>query len=249
MKGIYGLIIAIGLGVVAAIFNWAYLNEKSKHAEMIYFIGVAKDQKIARGEKFTAEKLVKIGLPKIRAKSLKDFTLPWDSLITVVGQRSSRLIPSGELVLNQDLKTPPSTLAVPEADRIWIPVDSRAIVTEQVSAGDFVSFLVSTPTVAAPPNDFSGGADTGPDSMQPAVVVGRTRTIGPFLVLSLGNRLGSPETARKRNVSRAPENVVAIKVTLDASGNLDKKTQALLDALQSSSLRQLGVVLHGKKSE
>ncbi|MEE9603706.1 MAG: hypothetical protein V3V75_10400, partial [Thermoguttaceae bacterium] len=55
MKGIHGLIIAIGLGIVATMFNWYYLKKKSEHTEMVYFIGVAADETIGRGEVFTKD--------------------------------------------------------------------------------------------------------------------------------------------------------------------------------------------------
>jgi len=246
MKGIQGLIIAVILGVVAAFFNWAYLKEKSKNTEMVYFIGVADNQTIARGEKFTKEKLVKVGFPKDRAASMKDFAVHWKDVDGVTQLKSPRLIPERQLLLDQDLDMPATTLAKADVDRIWVTLDSQAIMTQQISPGDQISFIVSAPRLAQP---LGSGAGAGDDPSVPTVSTARTRNIGPFLVLSLGNRLGRPETARKGGVSRASENVIGIKVTLDAAGSLDRLSQTLMDALHATNSRPLGVVLHAKDAD
>ena len=47
MKGIQGLIVAAGLGVSAAILNYAYLHNESQKLNMVYFIAVKPGTTIA----------------------------------------------------------------------------------------------------------------------------------------------------------------------------------------------------------
>ena len=49
MKGIYGLTIAVGLGVAAALLNWSYLARKARDVEREAFLGVAEGVTIRPG--------------------------------------------------------------------------------------------------------------------------------------------------------------------------------------------------------
>ena len=44
MKGIQGLIVAIGLGVAGAMFNWAYLASRSSQEATVSFVGIKEGQ-------------------------------------------------------------------------------------------------------------------------------------------------------------------------------------------------------------
>ena len=50
MKGIQGLIIAIGLGIAGALFNFAYLYSRAQKDEAEDFIGIDPKVTVARGE-------------------------------------------------------------------------------------------------------------------------------------------------------------------------------------------------------
>ena len=43
MKNVYGLLLALGLGVAGGVFNWAYLRSEAQNMVMTSFIGLAAD--------------------------------------------------------------------------------------------------------------------------------------------------------------------------------------------------------------
>jgi hypothetical protein len=249
MKGIHGLIIAIGLGIAATIFNWLYLQQKSKHTEMVYFIGVAAGETIGRGEVFTEDKLVKVPIPKEYAKNLKDFAVPWDALssVTDVRARAPRLIEPGSLLLEWDLEGALQELDLEGGDLIWVNVDPRSCVPSLINPGDHVSFLVAAPHLAPPPSETEGlttdeGA-SGETTYSP--LGGQTRPIGPFLVISMGNRLGTSNALVAAKIAQVQENTMGILIT-DADS---KKAQALQSAQQATGNRPVRIRLHLPKKK
>ena len=49
MKGIQGLVIAVLLGTIGAVFNLVYLN-KNRNVDPLYFIGIKSNTRVERGE-------------------------------------------------------------------------------------------------------------------------------------------------------------------------------------------------------
>lgn len=238
MKGIQGLIVAVGLGLVAALLNWTYLNTRSEDVEKVGFIGIdPKVTVIGRGELLKEEHLVEIGIPKQTVGKLSDFGVPYSAKETVIGQPVWRTLSGGMLLLAEDLKTPPHELRLADDEKaMWIPVETRAFVPSLITPGDLVSFIVTrsqaTPTPAVP-----GAVKT------PGKTLGPTTIIGPFKILSLGNRLGSAEVMRAAKIPQVQEHVMTVAVKV-ANGQLDSKAQELWNALQATDFRQMGVLLH-----
>ena len=254
MKGIHGLIIAIGLGIVATMFNWYYLKKKSEHTEMVYFIGVAADETIGRGEVFTKDKLVKVPFPKASAKHLKDFVVLWKALPSVLNKRAPRPIGSRELLLDRDLATAPQELDLEGGDLMWVNVDTRTCVPSLINPGDYVSFQVSAPHLAPPRDEIEyepgGTTDEGaPNETTYAPLGGQTKPIGPFLVISMGNRLGTSDALVVAKIAQVQENTMGIKVMMVAGGNFEPKAQALLNARQATGNRPVEVILHSSKKK
>ena len=75
MKGIQGLIVAIGLGVAGALFNWAYLASRSSQDATVSFVGIKEGQTIHRGEVLQDEHLVELSMPERWVGNLKDFAV------------------------------------------------------------------------------------------------------------------------------------------------------------------------------
>ncbi len=50
MKGIQGLILALALGIIGALVNWAYLASRSKEVEALYFVAIAANASLNRGD-------------------------------------------------------------------------------------------------------------------------------------------------------------------------------------------------------
>jgi hypothetical protein len=232
MKGIQGLIVAIGLGVAGALFNWAYLASRSSQEEMVSFVGIPEGQTVGRGEVLRDEHLVAVEIPERWVGNLRTFAFQYKDKATVIGRPVSRTLTGACLLLSDDLKTPPEEFRLEEGEQImWIPVESRAFVPSLISPGDEVMFLVPrlTPASASKP----GGE--GPEAVQP--VSGTTNEIGPFRVRSLGNRLGSAQVWAAAKLPQGPENVIGIGVKPDEK----KKAMALWDILQATNYRQVGI--------
>ncbi len=261
MKGVYGLVIAITLGIAAAIFNFVYLSMKSRDVERVYFVGIGPETTVAPGERLHESHLVKVGVPERWVGNLDDFGIRDKDRSTVIDQRVWRMLKGGSLLLRDDLKTPPPALELNEDEgAIGIPVDSRAYPITLVDPGDQVSFLVSkwlanTPIPAVRPNpDDPQPIDdpSGPGVSSAPQTPGATETIGPFTVLSLGNRLGTTEVMKANRIPQFQGNVMTIRVKVGKDYKLaDPKAQKLVDLLHATSFRQVGI-LHlpqGRKSK
>ena len=252
MKGIHGLLLAIGLGIAGALFNYAYLANKLPDVESVSFVAISLDAEVAPGERLGEDCLVRVDVPQRHVGNLKDVAVFYSDRQTVIGSRVWRPLIGGSLLLRQDLKTPPQELKLSQEEGvIWIPVDTRSLVPSLIVPGDQVSFLISRSRVGAPTlasGDEAGGAEQPfPDPMlQPT---GPIETVGPFTVVSLGNRLGSADVLRSAKMPQVQENVVGIRVRFDDQGNLMPDVQRLIDLLDAINNRPVGIVLHGREKK
>jgi len=149
MRGIQGLILAIGLGVAGAMFNWAYLARKTSDVEKVEFIGISSDATVNRGEKLTEEHLVPVGVPKPNVGNLKDFAYLYDVRGSLIGVPVYRTLPGGSLLLRENMKAPPPEIRFEEdlpegtVERgIFVPFETRTFVPSLVNPGDYVDFVV-----------------------------------------------------------------------------------------------------------
>ena len=71
----------------------------------------------------------------------------------------------------------------------------------------------------------------------------RHEIIGPFRVLSLGNRLGSSEVMQANHIPQVQENVMTISVQV-VGDELEPKAKKLWEALRRTNFRGVGVLLH-----
>ena len=181
----------------------------------------------------------------------------------------------GVLLLRDDLKEPLKELELAKGESIrWIPIESRAYVPSLITPGDQVMFIVPkrppAPTRAptpAPPKttasdaknidaknaDAKPGEATPPDPIAPKpeedatdYLGTETEEIGPFTVLSVGNRLGDLKVMQAAKIPQLQENLLGIHV-----GPKNSKewvdVNNLWSRLQAVNFRQIGVVLYGKK--
>ena len=248
MNGTKVLVIAAALGVAGAALNWYYLHTKSQQLEKIEFLSIAPGASVQPGERFSEAKLAPLAIPKDNvSKELREQAILYSDLKTVENVPAVRLHRPGEILLRQDLKAPPPTLALtkPNERAIFIPVDTRTFVAPLVVPGDTVTFVVGggafQPTPAVP----SENGDGPPDENLPAAgPPPSAELIGPFRVLSLGNRLGSAEVLKASGVPQMQENVMAVAVEVDAKGELQQNAAKLWKMLQATGFRQVGVLLH-----
>jgi len=242
MKGVQGLVLAIGLGVVGAFFNWMYLHSGPSRDEMISFIGIAREKPLMRGDILHETDLVEVPVPAKWVGSLSDFAIGYNARKSVIGQPVTRNLAGGCLLFREDLETPREELNLgPDERAMWIPVETRAFVPSLVKPGDSVSFFVSRPSGAAT-------APVGPGGRGTSEKASSINTIGPFTILALGNRLGRLDVMRAAKMSPVQENVIAIRVSSRVPGEVEK-AEELWALLQATNFRQVGIMLHGKSAE
>lgn len=286
MKGIQGLIIAIGLGIAGALFNFAYLYSKSQEAEMEAFVGIGPKATVARGEVLKREHLVPVDVPRRYVGNLKDHAFLWAGRESVLDCRVSRTLTANSLLLKADLNPVPLELkfgqnATPgmEERAMGVPVELRRDVPPLVEPGDLVTFIVPslgweapTPAKEDPTNDdggsivASGKTESGKvesvktqpaksPSLKPVPAWSSRRTpagdselIGPFKVLSMGNRLGSTEDMRANRIPQAQETVMLILVHVEKDKNnrwtLEAEAKKLERALNETNSRPLAYLHH-----
>jgi len=247
MKGIL-FISAIVLGVLGAVCNYFYLDSKVPDVETVGFVGIRSDAEVSRGERLAAEHLVEVPIPgRENWESLRDVAVPYSAVQSVLGSRVWRPLRGGTLLLSQDLTTPPQELKLARNEAIiWIPIDSRSTVPSLIVPGDQVSFMISTSRLGQPtlaPDPESGGLEPVPESSAPS---GPIETVGPFTILALGNRLGSPDVLKATRVPVVQENVVGILVELDDKGDMMPDAQHLIELLNATGNYPVGVLLHGR---
>lgn len=257
MKGIQGLILALGLGVAGAMFNWAYLHQEAANLEIVQFVGINPDVTVNPGDKLTLEHLKPVGIPAGSVANLRDYAFLWVDHSTVLSRPVHRTLTGGSLLMRDDLKTPLSQLVygenVPEGVEecvMWVPVDPKSVATSLLVPGDEVYFVLSrvgVPTPAPAPGGSEEEAAERPpeDAPRPA---GDQEMVGPFKILALGSRTSSAEVWSAWGRQSANENLLAIPVRLN-KGQLEPKARKLWGLLQATNFRNVGILLRQRKGE
>jgi Flp pilus assembly protein CpaB len=241
MKSVQGLLIAVVLGLAGASLNWFYLEQRARDVEKVAFIGIKEGAAIHRGDALREDQLVAVEIPRNATGTLKDFAYYYHDLATVVGQSPNRSYVGGELLLRQDMRTPPAELKLAAADEraLSIPVDTSSFVPSLVVPGRKVDFLVGRAQSFGVPTPADGSSPPA----GPPVTHDDSEIIGPFRVLSLGNRLGSAEVMQANHIPQVQENVMTISVRV-VGEELEPKAKKLWEALRRSNFRGVGVLLH-----
>jgi len=252
MKSIHGLAVAIALGIAGTILNLAYLNSRSKSEKPINFLGI-KQGTINVGKAFSQDDFEVVSIPEGLVGNLDEYAVLQSAANAVIGQRSWRTLSGPRLLLNDDLKAPPSELELGEDEAsIGVPVDSRAYPLTLVVPGDRVSFLVSayqlggpTPAVRNDVDDL--GDPVGLNEIGPVGPIEPTETIGPFEVLSLGNRLGTLEVMKANRIAQMQGNVMTIRVKVRDNKLVDEDAKRLVEVLLATKFREVGILHFPKK--
>jgi len=250
MRGIQGLLLAIALGIAGAAFNWLYLTSKSGVVETVAFVGVKPDVDIEQGEILREEDLVPVRIPRGSVGNLEHFAVLYSDLPTVVGHRVAYSKAGKSLLLQHDLQTPRQELKLADDEvLIWVPVDTRTFVPSLVKPGDQVEFVVTSSGFGYPTLAEDADPAAGPPIPESPPTAGPIDTIGPFKILSLGNRLGSADVLRAAKVPQTQENVMGIAVKVDQDGNMAANAQKLMKLLEATAFRPMGIILHPRRSD
>jgi hypothetical protein len=172
--------------------------------------------------------------------NLNEFGTRWSAANSVIGSSMSRYRTAGSLLLQEDTKTPPPEIKLgPGEGLVWLPVDTRTFVPSMVVPGDQISFLV--PSAPAGVRSIVA-SDPAAKDLQQAAPSEPFTTIGPFTVLSMGNRLGSAEVLKATKISQLQENVMGVKARVDENHKIqDALVAKLLAVLGSTNYRPLAV--------
>ncbi len=233
MKGMHGLIVAIALGLVGAAANFVYLNAEAQKQDMVAFIGIKKGVIVARGERLTEDNMVKVEIPANRIGNLKEYAYLWADRIAVKDMPVWRTLDSssegGLLLLQSDLKTPPPELQLGKGERAEFVAVPRNFDTSHLNPGDKISFRVVTlappgPTPAPKPT-AAGTSDLEPKPDEQDVVpqaTGPSEIIGPFVVVSVGNRLGTLEVMKAAKIAPVQQNLLMIRISPNVPGETER---------------------------
>jgi Flp pilus assembly protein CpaB len=242
MKGVQGLLLALGLGLAGAICNWFYLERLAGRQERVSFIGIKAEVQINIGDVLREDQLVKIDIPRSAVGNLEQVAPRWKDLDYVVGWPSTRSFRGGELVLQQDIRTPGTKDLNEKIGKtevaLWIPIDARTFNSSRVNPNDEVSFILPR----------TGGPTTAPvaENETPSVT-SNSEIVGPFRILEIGNRTGRPEVQRAAGNRQAIESSITVVAKLE-NGHLDAKSEKITEYMRSTKSQGLQVILHAKSN-
>lgn len=177
------LLVAVGLGALAAVFNAVTISQSTKPVQ---FTTVTND--IRAGDKFSTEILDSIPVPTQFAESLRKSAIPFDDMAVLSGRTATRDLVKGELVLWVDAPVRGAQYDLQAGETVIVMDMSRAPVAS-VSVGESVSFR------------FSMGSESE-----------QFEWVGPFRVVSVGTKrmLGErSEQAREIGIAVSDNGAVA----------------------------------------
>jgi hypothetical protein len=272
MKSIYGMALAIALGLGGVVLNYFYLWRKAQDFDKVQFIGI-KDQVILRsGDAIKEEHIEPVSIPKASVGNLGKYAIPWDLNSSVLNTKVWREVSGPRLLVDDDRKTPPPSDkldlkergkdkdGVVREERAWgIPIAKGQFPVSLVMPGDMVTFLVGRSYDVLPPpgGDDAAAADGGDASATPepaATPAAKPKSttpkldrIGPFRVVSMGNRLGSTRVMQASRIPPQQEDcmLIAVKYTTIAGVDVpDANAEKLWLRLEANGFRGVGIELH-----
>jgi hypothetical protein len=210
MKGATGLIVAVFLGLAAALLNWFYLDSKTRDIKNMMFVGVREGAPIEAGQLIEKSRLEQVPVPERFGTKLKQHVFLWDDVGTLVDQRAPRRLEGGQLFFRSYYVTPPHELELkPGEVHYVVPVDTGNVVAEFLNPGDRIMLVLpTTPSILSQPPTDGEGTEPAPQPAMPSGV----ESIGPFRVKSVGSRLSSAELARGNRGFSAQERLIGIVV-------------------------------------
>ncbi len=246
MKGIPGIIVAVGLGLIGALCNWFYLDRLAGKEAKEQFIGIKAGVQLNSGDPIKEEHLVPIGIPRSNLGNLDQVAPRWSAYKSVIGFPTIRTFRGGEIVLFDDLTTPGqrdlSDKLGPDEVAMWLPVDPRSFSAARVNPDDEVMFIAPRSGTDSPtpiPEDSPVGVPSGS---------GTSEVIGPFRILEIGTRTGRPEIQKAAGLRSGNESSLTVTAKL-VNGRLEPKAERLTDIIRQTRSQGLQVLLLPKKKK
>ncbi len=246
MKGIPGIIVAVGLGLIGALCNWFYLDRLAGKEAKEQFIGIKAGVQLNSGDPIKEEHLIAVGIPRSNLGNLEQVAPKWSAYKSVIGQPTVRTYRGGEIVTFDDLTTPGqrdlSDKLGPDEVAMWLPVDPRSFSSARVNPDDEVMFIAPRAGADSPtpiPEDTPVGVPSG---------TGTSEVIGPFRILEIGTRTGRPEIQRAAGLRSGNESSITVTAKL-LNGRLEPKAERLTDIIRQTRSQGLQVLLLPKKKK
>lgn len=235
MKGMQGIVIASALAIVGAVCNWFYIMQQARDLKRMDFIAISDDANgVQLGTKFEGKHFMKVSIPENNLGNINQVAVPWSELKAVEGDRAPRLYEPGELLLRHDLMQPPvepiNEQLGPDERLKFILVDPNGFNASLINPHDWVSFSFLT----------AGNKD--------GVSASEIQEVGPFEVLSLGNRRGRIEILKAKGRSAGQENLIGIRVLYE-NGRMKPQYEQLFDLYRGAAKASVHVSLHSDKTK
>lgn len=261
MNNWIGLLIAASLAIVAGVLNWQYLEQKTKEIEMVSFMAIADGQRLDAGDTFEEGHFAPVEIPRKNARYLEDTAVYFGDRHTVIGMKALRPYGTGDLILRQELRTPPAELNLAKDEMaMWVPVGGSSFVPSLITPGDNVSFYLpklksfggsrrpTEPNQEGPPENPESVEDPNEwnfDGVQPQEFTADSADlIGPFRVVSVGKRLGSDRVSRASGQRAGQDNNLGIAIRRLPNGGFEPNAEKLRKRIIAAGFRHAGVLLH-----
>ena len=224
MKTVARLAIPILLGLVAGALNWWVIRgQVAPHT----FTKVARE--IRAGQVIDEASLKPLAVSG-DLDAIGQSAVPFKDRAVLFNRRAGRDLLAGDLVLWRDATAPPPTamLAAEGEELLPISLDGISIVPRLLQVGDQVGFLIS-PGRGGP---AAGAPKAGAGELE-------LEHIGPYRVLSVGDRLGRIPDGPARGGS-GDERVITVAIRRGKAGGrfLDADSQRLVEAMDAMHSRR-----------
>lgn len=236
MKGITGIIIAAALAITGGVCNWLYIQKQADSYRRIGFVKVVAND-IRIGDRFKPEHFEEVQFPEAFLGKLDTIAVRWSDVDSVIDTRATREYVRDQLVLHEDLRTPPARplneLLGKDEREMTLPIDTRMFNPAHVNPGDEVSFWFPKVAASAP---AVGSDEPVPD--------GQEEIIGPFRLLAVGNRRGSREVQKASGQRAGSESSIGISFTILPSGQPEPRAIRLKQLFAMTNGKGVQILLH-----
>ena len=105
MKGMPGILIAAGLGIVGAFCNWFYVTSQARNYKPVAFVAIKPDAQINLGDRLLVDHFVQVDVPEAAVGELENVAVRWEDRETAAGYHATKSYRGGEILLLRDLVT------------------------------------------------------------------------------------------------------------------------------------------------
>jgi hypothetical protein len=220
MNAFIRLAVPVTLGLAAGGLNWWVLYE---HVAPQEFVKINED--LQAGHPFEESALEKLELSG-DIEALRKAAVPYKERAVLFNRPAGRNLHAGDLVLWGDASPPPPTSLLAEEGEEGLPIslEGISIVPKLLHVGDQVGFLLTAGRAPAAPKS----ADRGP---APGMEL---HYVGPFRILSVGDRLGEKAPNETARSSDADDRVITVAIRRGGEGRvLDSDSASLVEAMDA----------------